>query len=97
MSLYLYLNERYPRSFKLLLKAFFKQRQDCCFFAGKSRDGPAQFAFGPSLERGDPRSVEIGIDHSRMDVTLAADGLGIAEPPGDAFNRPGDVALGGRP
>jgi hypothetical protein len=63
------------------------------FFRLQSPDFFAQLFFDARLDFQREIAIEIRVQHFRMDVTLSADGSGVAEPGGDALDCGADVSF----
>ena len=83
-----------PRASRLLAQPLAEQDEDGGFFWRQGGQVLLQLVFDPALERLAEGAVEVGVEDCRMDVALAADGAGVAEPEGDGFDRRDDVLLG---
>jgi hypothetical protein len=63
------------------------------FFRLQSPDFFAQLFFNARLDFQREIAIEIRVQHFRMDVTLSADGSGVAEPGGDVLDCGADVSF----
>src|SRR5579872_5441052 len=82
------------RSTRLALEALLQEGQHGGLLGGQVMQRARQLLLDAAAERLQQRAVEVGVDDGRVDVALAADGLGVAQALGHRLDGRDDVVFG---